>query len=51
VLVLGKRTLTDTPTIVLALATAVLLLRFKKLQEPLVILGAAIIGIVLKIYL
>ncbi len=51
VLVLGKRTLIDIPTVVLALTTALILLRFKKLQEPFVILGAAVIGIILKLYL
>src|SRR5688572_20655572 len=49
VLVLGKRTLTDLPTILIALATAAILFRFKKLQEPFVILAAAAIGIALKI--
>jgi chromate transporter len=49
VLVLGKRTLTDIPTILIALTTAVILFRFKKLQEPFIILAAAIIGITLKL--
>lgn len=49
VLVLAKRTLTDIPTVVIALATAALLFRFKKLQEPLVILAAALIGLVLRL--
>lgn len=49
VLVLGKRTLTDLPTIVIALATIAMLLRFKKLHEPLIIAVAAVIGIVLKL--
>ena len=48
VLVLGKRTLTDLPTLVIALSTAAVLFRFKKLQEPYVILAAALIGIILK---
>lgn len=48
VLVLGKRTLTDVPTIVIAVITAAILFRYKKLQEPLVILAAAAVGIVLK---
>ena len=48
VLVLGKRTLTDLPTILIALSTAVILFRFKKLQEPIIIVVAAIIGIILK---
>lgn len=49
VLVLGKRTLIDIPTVVIALTTAAILFRFKKLQEPFVILAAALIGITLKL--
>lgn len=48
VLVLGKRTLTDVPTILIALATVIILLRFKKVKEPLIILLAAIVGIIIK---
>lgn len=48
VLVLGKRTLNDIPTLLIAVATAILLFRFKKLQEPYVIAVAAMVGIVLK---
>src|SRR6478736_4685806 len=51
VLVLGKRTLTDIPTIIIALSTIGLLLKFKKLQEPYIIVGAAVIGTVLKVVL
>jgi len=51
VLVLGKRTLTDIPTVLMAVATAGILLRFKKLQEPFVIFAAALIGILLKLSL
>ena len=51
VLVLGKRTLTDIPTMLMAVATAGILLRFKKLQEPFVIFAAALIGILLKLSL
>lgn len=49
VLVLGKRTLTDIPTLLIALLTIAILLRFKKLQEPLIIVAAALIGIILKL--
>lgn len=49
VLVLGKRTLTDLPTILIALTTIASLFRFKKLQEPLIIGMAALIGITLKL--
>ena len=51
VLVLGKRTLTDWPTIIIALSTAAILFRYKKLQEPYIILVAAIIGITIKVLL
>lgn len=51
VLVLGKRTLIDLPTVLVAIATATVLLRFKKLQEPVVILVAAIIGLLLKLFI
>lgn len=51
VLVLGKRTLTDLPTILIALTTIASLFRFKKLQEPLIIGMAALIGITLKLVL
>jgi chromate transporter len=51
VLVLGKRTLTDIPTVLIAVATAAILFRFKKLQEPFIILAAAAIGIVLRLLL
>jgi chromate transporter len=49
VLVLSKRTLIDLPSVFIALTTVGLLLKFKKLQEPLVIVIAAGIGIVMKI--
>jgi chromate transporter len=48
VLVLGQRTLTDIPTLLIAVATAMALFRFKKLQEPYIIAAAAVAGIVLK---
>lgn len=51
VLVLGKRTLTDIPTWLIAIATAAILFRFKKLQEPYVIIVAALTGILLKTWL
>jgi len=49
VLVLGKRTLTDIPTILIAVTTAAILFKFKKLQEPFIILAAALVGITLKL--
>jgi len=50
VCVLGKRQLTDIVSIALAAITIVVLLRFKKIQEPFVILVAAILGILIKHY-
>jgi chromate transporter len=51
VLVLGKRTLTDIPTVLIAVTTAAILFRFKKLQEPYIILAAAVIGLAIKLLL
>ncbi|MFZ4655320.1 MAG: chromate transporter [Methylococcaceae bacterium] len=45
VIVLGMRSITDTPTAVLAIGTTLLLLRFKKLPEPAIVLTAALIGL------
>jgi chromate transporter len=46
--VLGRRALIDIPTVVIALGTLGLLLKFKKIQEPLLITGAGIVGMTLK---
>jgi len=51
VLVLARRTLTDIPTILIALSTAAILFRFRKLQEPVIILAAAALGLTLKLLL
>lgn len=48
VLVLAKRNLTDLPTVLIAITTAGVLFRFKKIQEPWVILAASLLGIVLR---
>lgn len=48
VIVLGKRSLTDAYTIGIAIITIVVLWRFKKLPEPVIILAAAGIGLLLK---
>jgi len=45
--VLGRRALFDLPTLLIALATVALLVRFKKLKEPLIIAASGIIGVVL----
>ncbi|MDN7179584.1 chromate transporter [Caballeronia sp. SEWSISQ10-4 2] len=46
VLVMAKRSLIDIPTVVLAIATVLLLWRFKKLQEPVIVVAAALFGLV-----
>lgn len=48
VVVLAQRTLTDVPTFIIAVLTAAILFRFKKLQEPYVIIAAALVGLTLK---
>lgn len=45
--VLGKRAIFDIPTVLIALATLGILLR-KKVPEPVLILGAGVVGIVLR---
>lgn len=47
VIVIAKRSLIDAPTVLLALGTILLLWRFKKLQEPVIVVGAAAIGLLL----
>lgn len=49
--VLGKRALFDFPTVLIALTTFGVLLRFKKAQEPLVIATAGVVGIVVSFLL
>jgi chromate transporter len=51
VLVLGKRTLTDIPSTIIMVTTAIVLFKFKKIQEPLVIAVAAGVGVLLRIIL
>ena len=46
VVVLGQRSIVDLPTAALCLATAAVLWRFKKLPEPVVVLAAALMGLV-----
>lgn len=49
VLVLGKRTLTDWPSVLIAISSIALLLSFKKVKEPWLIAGAAAIGLLIKL--
>ena len=46
VVVLGRRSVFDIPTAIVAVVTLALLWRFKKLPEPLVIVAAAMVGLV-----
>jgi chromate transporter len=46
VIVIAKRSIIDIPTAVIALATIALLWKFKKLQEPVVVAAAAVLGLV-----
>jgi chromate transporter len=45
VIVIAKRSIIDWPTVLIALATVLLLWRFKKLQEPVIVVAAALIGL------
>lgn len=47
VIVLSKRSLIDIPTVLIALVTVALLWRFKKLQEPVIVAGSALLGLIL----
>ena len=47
VVVLGKRSIIDLPTAILAIATALLLWKMKKLPEPIIILVAALLGLII----
>lgn len=46
VVVLGKRAIFDLPTLLFAVVSVILLLKFKKLTEPPVVAAAALIGLV-----
>ena len=46
VVVIARHSIIDIPTALIAVVTVVLLLKFKKLQEPIVIAAAAIIGLI-----
>jgi len=49
VIVIAKRSIIDIPTVLIAIATIFALLYIKKIQEPYIILAAAILGIFLKL--
>ncbi len=46
VIVLAKRSIVDVPTALVALVAVALLLKFKRLTEPVIVAGAAVIGLV-----
>jgi chromate transporter len=48
VIVIGMRTITDITTAVIALSAVLILVYVKKMQEPYIILAAAIVGILIK---
>lgn len=48
VLVLGKRQIIDVTSALIALVTIVVLLKFKKVQEPIIIVIAALLGLLIK---
>ncbi len=45
VIILGKKSISDIPTALLALVTVTLLFKTKKIKEPVIVLAAAIIGL------
>ncbi len=47
VVVIAKRSIVDLPTALMALATVAILWKYKKLQEPVIVLGAALLGLLL----
>jgi chromate transporter len=48
VIVLGRRSIIDIPTALLALVTIFLLWKAKRVSEPIIVLGAAVVGLILK---
>jgi chromate transporter len=48
VIVLAKRQFTDIPSVLIALVAILILIRFKRIQEPLIILLAALFGLLIK---
>jgi chromate transporter len=50
VIVLAKRQFIDLPSVMIGVITAIVLFRFKKIPEPLVILVAALVGLTIKLW-
>ena len=51
VFVIASRSIKDIPTLLIALAALLVLIYIKKIKEPVIILSAAVIGIILKLVL
>jgi chromate transporter len=49
VIVIGRRSILDIPTALIAIAAVLCLLYIKKIQEPYLILAAAVLGIIIKL--
>jgi chromate transporter len=47
VIVIAKRSIIDIPTALIAVVTIVLLWKFKKLPEPMIVVAAAIVGLII----
>lgn len=45
VIVIARRSIVDWPTVLLAVVTVLMLWRFKRLQEPVIVIAAALIGL------
>ncbi len=48
---LAKRQFIDIPSVLIAVAAAFILIQFKKVQEPIIILTAALLGLLIKSWL
>jgi chromate transporter len=51
VIILAKRQFIDIPSVLIAVAAAFILIQFKKVQEPFIILAAALLGLLIKSWL
>jgi chromate transporter len=46
--VLGKRALIDAPTVLIAIATLGILLRVRRVPEPIVVVAAGVVGVTIR---
>lgn len=51
VFVIASRSIKDIPTLLIAMASILVLIYIKKIKEPVIILSAALIGIILKLFI